>query len=228
MGIGHSSSFSQELRASVTDSWDLEKQHPFILGIGDGSLPFVNFRYYMLQDYIFLVDFCRVIAMAAAKARSISDMGWFAKLLHETLGTEMSLHIGFCSEFGITEEELKSTSPSPTTMAYTRHLIEVGFSGDAVQIATSILPCSWGYAEIGQMLHGNGLPENHPLYCRWIEMYSSPEFEALADWLRSFIDREANSTSEEGRLRMKQIFLNSSRYEYMFWDSAYNLEAWPI
>lgn len=221
-------SFAEDLRKGVADMWVREKTHPFVVGIGDGTLPIEKFRYYMRQDYLFLVDFCRAIALAVAKARTVEDMGWFARLLHETLNTEMSLHIGFCEDFGITEEELKGTRPSPTTVAYTRHLVESAYTGNAGEAAVAILPCSWGYVEIGQMLQDRGVPEDQPLYSRWIEMYASPEFAELAEWLRSFVDREAEHGGEGVRQRMRELFLTSSRYEYMFWDAAYRMEEWPV
>ena len=208
--------FSDELRKKGADTWDLEKQHPFVTGIGDGSLPLDNFRYYMRQDYIFLIDFCRAISLAVAKAQTVEDMGWFARLLHETLNTEMALHISFCGEFGIAERELVATEPSPTTLAYTRHLVQTAYTGGIGEVATAILPCSWGYCEIGRMLNERGAPANQPLYGRWIEMYSSPEFGELADWLRSFIDRTAAASGNQERERMEKAFLLSSQYEYMF------------
>ena len=220
--------FSDELRQSGTVLWDREKQHPFVTGIGDGTLDLDKFRYYMCQDYIFLIDFCRVIALAVAKAKKVEDMGWFAKLLHETLNTEMALHISFSKDFGITEAELRATEPSPTTLAYTSHLLQTGYSADIGTIAASILPCSWGYVEIGQLLSDRGTPESQPLYGRWIEMYNAPEFAELADWLRSFIDRTAESRSASELKRMEQAFITSSQYEYMFWDAAYRMEQWPI
>ena len=220
--------FSDELRMKGALTWDQEKQHPFVTGIGDGSLPLDSFRYYMRQDYIFLIDFCRTISLAVAKAQTVEDMGWFAKLLHETLNTEMALHVSFCGEFGITEQELLATEPSPTTLAYTRHLVKTAYSGAIGEVATSILPCSWGYCEIGQMLKEKGMPANQPLYGRWIEMYSSPEFAELADWLRSFIDRTSAASGDPERARMEKAFLLSSQYEYMFWDAAYRMEEWPV
>ncbi len=220
--------FSAQLRADVSQMWAAEKEHPFVRGIGDGTLPLGQFQYYMKQDYVFLVDFCRVIAHAAAKAESVEDMGWFARLLDETLNKEMSLHIGFCEDFGIAEDELKTTKPSPTTLAYTRHLLGSTLSGGAPEIATAILPCSWGYAEIGKSLEDRGMPEDQPLYCRWIEMYSSPEFAGLAAWLRGFVDRSALGLDSEARDRLTEIFVTSSRYEYMFWDAAYRMEEWPV
>ena len=221
-------SFSAELRNKAAHIWEQEQRHPFVTGIGDGSLALEKFQFYMRQDYIFLIEFCRVISLAVAKARSIEDMGWFARLLHETLNNEMALHVSFCEEFGITEEQLRQTEPSPTTHAYTRHLTDVAYSGSAVEIAVAILPCSWGYCEIGRMLFDRGLPAGQPLYSRWIEMYNSRELEELADWLRSFIDREVRATGSAALARMEEIFVTSSRYEYMFWDAAYRLEGWPV
>ncbi len=220
--------FSNDLRQMGAPIWDKEKRHPFVRGIGDGSLALEKFRYYMRQDYVFLIDFCRAISLAVAKAQGVEDMGWFARLLHETLNTEMSLHVSFCADFGITEDELKATAPSPTTHAYTRHLVQTGYSGSVGEIAASILPCSWGYCEIGQMLADRGAPASQPLYARWIEMYSSPEFAALADWLRAFIDRAALSAGKRELKNMQDAFLISSQYEYMFWDAAYHLEEWPV
>lgn len=220
--------FSDELRQKGAPIWDQEKRHPFVTGIGDGSLELEKFRYYMRQDYIFLIDFSRAISLAVAKAQDVEDMGWFAKLLHETLNTEMSLHVSFCADFGITEDELKSTEASPTTHAYTRHLIQSAYSGGIGEVSTAILPCSWGYCEIGQMLADRGVPTSQPLYARWIEMYNSPEFAELAEWLRSFIDRTAKGMGKSELQRMEEAFLVSSQYEYMFWDAAYRMEEWPV
>jgi len=220
--------FSDDLRSGAADIWAKEQTHPFVKGIGDGSLPLEKFRHYMRQDYVFLIDFCRVISLAVTKTPNVDDMGWFARLLHETLNTEMALHVSFCGDFGVSEEELRTTVASPTTRAYTRHMLQTAFAGSAVDIAAVILPCSWGYCEIGQDLKRQGSPENAPLYGRWIETYASQEFAELAEWLRGYIDRTAAECSPVEQARMEQAFLISSRYEYMFWDAAYRLEAWPV
>ena len=220
--------FSDDLRRECADIWDAEHNHPLVSGIGDGTLELAKFQYYMRQDYIYLIDFCRVIALAAAKTPNVGDMGWFAKLLDETLNTEMALHVSSCKEFGISEEELLATQASPTTHAYTRHLLQIAHRSGVGEISSAILPCMWGYSEIGQMLYDRGLPENAPLYANWIEMYNSPEFAELAAWMRDFIDRIAADSGEEEGERMREAFRIGSKYEYMFWDAAWRMEEWPV
>lgn len=187
-----------------------------------------NFRYYMRQDYVFLIEFCRAISLAVAKARTLDDMGWFARMIHETLNMEMALHVSFCADFDITEEELLATKPSPTTWAYTRHMINTAHQGTVGETAAVILPCSWGYAEIGQALYAQGTPEDQPLYIRWIETYNSQEFADIADWLRSFVDKHAETAGTSEMEAMERAFMISSQYEYMFWDAAWRMEEWPV
>jgi thiaminase/transcriptional activator TenA len=220
--------FSDDMRRECAEIWDTEHNHPLVAGIGDGSLELDKFRYYMRQDYIYLIDFCRVIALAAAKTPDLEDMGWFARLLDETLNTEMALHVSFCEDFGISEAELLATEPSPTTQAYTRFLLQVAYRGSVGEISSAILPCMWGYSEIGQMLYDRGLPDDAPLYARWIEMYNSEEFADLAARLRGFLDRTAEDCGIDELDRMRDAFVTGSRYEYMFWDAAWRMEEWPV
>lgn len=220
--------FSDELRQRAASTWDKEKAHPFVTGIGDGTLALDRFRYYMRQDYVFLIEFCRAISLAVAKARTLEDMGWFAQMIHETLNMEMALHVSFCADFDITEEDLLATKPSPTTWAYTRHMINTAHQGTVGETAAVILPCSWGYAEIGQALYAQGTPKDQPLYTRWIETYNSQEFADIADWLRGFVDKHAETAGSSEMEAMERAFRISSQYEYMFWDAAWRMEEWPV
>jgi thiaminase/transcriptional activator TenA len=221
-----SMSFSERLQRKVAHVWGRQFEHPFVTGIGDGTLSLERFRYYIKQDYLFLIGFSRTRALAAAKAESIEDMAWFAKLLHETLNHEMELHRGLCQELGIDRRTLEETRPSPTTLAYTSHLVRTAFSGTSGEIAASMLPCSWGYSEVGQMLKARGAPDE-PYYARWIETYSSPMLQERVSWLRSFVDRVATEGGDAERDRMEAAFSLSTHYEHMFWEAAYVLEDWP-
>jgi thiaminase/transcriptional activator TenA len=215
---------TERLRQAAAPIWQKILTHPFVTRLGDGTLPLENFRFYMCQDYVFLIEYSRLLALATAKAPDLDTMGRFAGLLDATLNREMALHREFAVQCGISAAVLANTKAAPTTYAYTRHLIRVAALGDLAEVITALLPCQWGYSEIGQLLVERGKPTMAPFYCQWIEMYASTEFAALAEWLRELLD-SLDGTSDQ---RLQEIFSTSARYEYLFWDMAYRLEGWPI
>ncbi len=202
--------------------------HPFVTGIGDGTLDVERFKLYVCQDYRYLIEYSRVLALASARAPDLDTMGWFARLLDETLNTEMDLHRGYCAQFGISSRELEETVAAPTTVAYTNFLLDVARRGSYPELAASFLPCQWGYWELGDHLATRGKPKDAPLYSQWIEMYVSREYKDLADWARSLADRLAEEATPQKVARMEEAYLTSLRYEHLFWEMAYNLEEWPV
>jgi thiaminase/transcriptional activator TenA len=216
---------SERLHAAAASIWQKTLTHPFITDLGEGSLPLDNFRFYMCQDYVFLIEYSRLLALATAKAPDLETMGQFANLLDATLNREMSLHREFAAQCGISAAELAATSAAPTTHAYTRHLVRVAAVADLPEIVAALLPCQWGYCEIGQMLARRGKPMHAPFYRQWIDMYASPEFAALAAWIRDLLDTFDGKGDEA---RLSETFCTSARYEYLFWDMAYRKEQWPV
>ena len=201
--------------------------HPFTTGIGDGTLDIEKFKFYVRQDYLYLIDYSRVLALAAARSGTLESMGWFARLLHETLNTEMDLHRDYCAQFGISAKELEETQKAPTTLSYTQFLLSVAHHNSFPELVSALLPCQWGYWEIGDYLNRQGPPGHAPLYSQWIRMYASEEFKALAFWVRQLADDLASSLGPPSVQRMKEVYVTSMRYEYLFWEASYNLESWP-
>ena len=203
-------------------------QHQFVTGIGDGTLDVDKFKFYVRQDYVYLIDYSRVIALASAKAPDLETMSWFARLLDGTLNTEMELHRSYCAEFGISPAQLEQTVAAPTTTAYTTFLLATAYQGSYPELVAAFLPCQWGYWEIGDYLSRRGEPASAPLYARWIRMYADPEFMELAHWVRSLVDRLASGLPPKQLEAVEQAYLTSLRYEFMFWDMAYRQESWPL
>jgi thiaminase/transcriptional activator TenA len=220
--------FTEEVQQHAAALRQRVFEHPFVTGIGDGTLPMAAFQYYMCQDYVFLIDYSRVLALAVAKAQTLEVMGHFASLLHETLNTEMALHRQFAAQCNIRPEMLEATQAAPTTRAYTQHLLTVAYSDSLTAIATAVLPCMWDYSDIGQRLAAQGLPPTQPLYSQWIQTYAAPEFGALATWLRQLLDTLTASLTPADKAPLIRLFLDSCRYEYLFWDMAYRQEVWPL
>lgn len=201
--------------------------HPFVRGLGNGTLPGDQYQYYLRQDYVFLIEYCRVLALAAARADEVAVAGRFSDLLNQTLNVEMDLHRETCWACGISPEALEDTRPAPTTLAYTNHLRLVAETRDLVAIVTAILPCAHGYWEIAAALRARGLPRV-PAYENWIKAYTADEYAAAAHWLADLLDRLGEEITSRNEATLREIFLTSARYEYLFWEMAQRMEEWPI
>jgi thiaminase/transcriptional activator TenA len=195
-------------------------EHPFVQGIGDGTLPIERLRYWVRQDYLFLVDYCRLFALAAARAPDLQILTSFADLLHATAHTEMDLHRAYAGEFGIPIADLESEEPGYATRAYTDFLLRTATTGDFAETCAALLPCMWAFSDIGQALQTRSLPAD-PRYVRWIQMYADPEFAKLGDWCRDLVDAQARDAGPATRQRMREAFLTSTRHELAFWDMAW-------
>lgn len=217
-------SFSDELREAASPILTAQLEHPFIRGIGDGTLDPERFRHYVRQDYVFLIEYARLLALACARAPALETMTRFAGLVHETLSTEMSLHRAYAREWGIPAGELESEQPAPATRAYTDFLLRTAALGDFGELVAALLPCMWGYSELGRRLAERGCPD-HELYRRWIEMYSGEDFAELAGWCRAVCDAAADGLAAAGRERMRRAFLASSAHELAFWEMAWRRET---
>jgi thiaminase (transcriptional activator TenA) len=217
---------SADLRAAAAEIWDAQHRHPFVRGIGDGTLDLERFRFWIRQDYLFLIEYSRLLALAAARAPDVDTMRRFADLVHETLHEEMDLHRSYSVDLGIPEADLEREKMAPTTRGYTDFLLRTATVGDFAELVAALLPCMWGFNEIGRRLAERGLP-NDERYARWIEMYASEEFTSLADWLRELTDRISTNLPGAAWDRMRDAFLTSSRYELSFWEMAWTLETWP-
>lgn len=221
--------YSDQLKVACEKDWQkAHKDHPFVQAMGDGSLTLDRFSYYMQQDYLFLIDYCRVLSIASAKSPDLESMGRFAALLDETLNSEMELHRGFCSDLGITEMDLEATLPSPTTVAYTSHLLRHAYEGSIAELAASLLPCQWGYDEVARLLEHRKRPDPNSFHSRWVAGYCDSEYRKMTDWLRGFVDSLGAQANSEKRQRMHDAFRASTRYEYLFWDAAWSRESWKL
>ncbi|WP_421617792.1 thiaminase II [Brevibacillus sp. TJ4] len=219
--------FHQRLMERVGPVWERTHQHPFVTGLGDGTLPVESFRYYMKQDYLYLIDYAKMFALASVKAYDLGTSAKFAALQESTLNTEMSLHRQYAERFGISREELEATEPSFVLIAYTSYMLKVAQQGSLAELVSALLPCTWSYWEIGKRLAKVEGALEHELYGEWVRMYSSDEFGELAKWLIEIMDQLAEGKSEQELARLEEHFVVTSRLEYLFWDMAYRRELWP-
>jgi len=200
--------------------------HPFLRGLTDGSLSHEAFRFYAVQDALYLRDFARALSLAAARAPRESWIIMFNEHAAGTLLVERQLHESFFKEFGLSPEAVAATPLAPTNAAYTSYVLAVAYGRPFHEAVAALLPCYWIYWEVGKTLERAG--SRDPLYARWIGTYASEEFGAEVRAVLDCTDTLAAALGEEARAAMRRHFVTTSRYEWMFWDMGWRREPWPV
>jgi len=216
-------SVTDKLHEAAAPVWEKCLSHPFVRGIGDGTLDVEKFKFFMLQDYLYLFDYAKVFALGVVKARDKELMRTFAKNVDAVLNGEMNIHRAYMDRLGVTEEQVLSVHPALDNLSYTHYMTSVASSGTPMEIVASILACSWSYAEIGQALAQIPGALEHPFYGEWIRGYASEEYAATNDRLIRLMNDLAEDASEEQVKYLTEIFVNCSRYELSFWDMAWEM-----
>ena len=200
---------------------------PFVKELESGSLDRQIFQQYIIQDSIYLGEFARVLAIISAKAPQPDIQLQFASSVREAIVVERSLHENFFAEFGIPAEAALATEPSPTCLNYTNFLIATAYQHSFAVTVAAVLPCFWIYLAVGKHIYQQATTQANP-YQKWIDTYIDPEFEASVNYVIQIADQEAEKASIKELELMNQVFYRASQFEWMFWDSAYQLEQWAI
>lgn len=216
--------FSESLYESVKEIWESYYAHPFVKGIGNGTLEVDKFKFYMIQDYIYLLDYAKVYALGIVKADREGIMQGFSNMVNHILNGEMNIHRSYMKRLGITNEEIETTKASLSNISYTHYMLAVSQIGGLPELSVSLLACMWSYLEIGRVLSKKPEATEHPFYGEWIRGYISKEYEESTQWVIDLVDELAENLSLKDKEKLKEIFINTSKYEAMFWDMSYNKE----
>ncbi|HXG14659.1 MAG TPA: thiaminase II [Calidithermus sp.] len=219
-------SFTDDLWSAIAPIYGAILDHPFVRGLTDGTLPRPAFRFYAVQDALYLREFARALSLAAARAPEEDWIVTFNEHAAGALRVERALHESFFKEFGLAPAEVAATPLAPTNLAYTSYLLAVAYGAPFAEVVAALLPCYWIYWEVGRALERAGSPD--PLYRRWIGTYASEEFGAVVRAVLDVTNRVAAGAGAAGRDAMRRHFVTTSRYEWMFWDMGWRQEAWPV
>jgi thiaminase/transcriptional activator TenA len=222
-----SEKFTSVLRRRGDKIWRSIHAHAFLRELHAGALSKERFTYFILQDYLYLLDFAQVLCLGGAKSPNLATLEVFARHALTAVEVERSFHASFGKSLGFSERQLDDTVKGPVTRAYIDHLQAVARGGSLAQLVAAVLPCYWIYGEVGKRLY-KGRPRAPKIYRQWIELYASEGFwRPVREQIRLLDEMGAQASSDEKRI-LTSHFLLSSRYEYLFWDQAYGLERWRI
>lgn len=211
---------------SVKDIWAGFDRHPFVAGIADGSLDREKFKFYMVQDYIYLLDYARVFSLGVVKAEEPEIMRHCACYVKQILDGEMDIHKGYMKRLGISLEEAEHTAPSLDNLSYTSYMLRIAYDGGAAEVMAAILSCAVSYEYIAKnIVKNNPKASEHEFYGEWIRGYANEEYSAANKELISITEMLTADYSEKKLESLKQIFINCSRYEGLFWDMAWEMRA---
>ena len=216
-------SFFERLKTEAFVEWRAYTEHPFTAGLADGSLPEAAFRHYLVQDYLFLIEFARAYALAVYKSPQLSDMREAASGLSAILDVEMNLHVKLCAGWGLSPDDLEQAPPASETLAYTRYVLDAGMRGDLLTLRVALAPCVIGYAEIATALAARpgACAATNP-YRVWIEEYAGAPYQQVATSAREHLDRLANLYVTPAReAELVTTFNEATRLETDFWEMSW-------
>jgi thiaminase/transcriptional activator TenA len=218
--------FSSEAWGRNAALYELIRTMPFNTELAAGTLSEARFKHYVTQDAHYLNGFGRALALAAAKAPRPDRIAQFAKSAENALIVEQALHGSFFRQFGITPQIFADTPLSPACHHYVSYLLATAYAEPYEVVLGALLPCFWIYAEVGRDIHARSKPANP--YQAWIDTYAGEEFHAAVRAVIAAADEVAEEGSPLLRRRMHAAFTRATQLEWVFWDSAYRLESWPV
>lgn len=199
-------------------------KHEFVQKLANDSLHENCFLNYLKQDYLFLIQFSKAWSLAILKSDNLEEMKIAASTVNELINFEMGLHISLCEKYGISKLDLENAEEENENIAYTRYVLELGYSGDFLDLLSALAPCVLGYGEIGLNLQ-NSNPKTS-MYKKWIETYSSSEYQSVCLNVGKLIDKSfklrlgKNYTNTYKWNKASQIFKKATSLEVDFWNMA--------
>ncbi len=219
--------FTDRLWSGIEPIYREILRHPFLDGLANGDLDRQVFRFYVIEDALYLHEFARAVAILGGKASHPDTTAALCGDAVATVEAEREQLGEFLAELGGSRDELFARQPAPTNRAYTSFFLAQVHSRPFHEGLAAVLPCYWIYAEVGKELLERP-PSPDPLYRRWIESYGSAEYDAVVRRVVDLTDETAAGLGASARRTMARHFAMSSRYEWMFWDMAWRQEAWPL
>src|SRR6188508_3412369 len=213
-------SFFERLKSAASTEWRAYTEHPFTNALADGSLTEAAFRHYLVQDYLFLIEFARAYALAVYKSPQLADMRDAAAGLSAILDVEMDLHVKLCAGWGLSPSDLEQSPPAVEMLAYTRYVLDAGMRGDLLALKVALAPCVIGYAEIAARLAAQpgALASTNP-YSVWISEYAGAPYQEVAAKALAQLDGLADLYATPAREQdLVAIFKEATRLEAEFWE----------
>ena len=212
------------LKEKNLKNWLLYTKHDFVNLLSSGTLKEKYFLNYLIQDYLFLIQFSKAWSLAVLKSDTLEEMKIAANTVNDLINFEMELHIKLCGSYNISKNDLESANEENENIAYTRYVLELGYSGDFLDLLSALAPCVLGYGEIG--MNGKNFKIKTPMYKKWIDTYSSDEYQDVCKNVANLIDQAfllrlgSDYVNTYKWNKVNKIFNKATLLEIDFWNMA--------
>jgi thiaminase (transcriptional activator TenA) len=221
--------FAKECLDAAAGAWGASFEHPFVQRLADGSLEPARFRFYQMQDARYLEAFADAASLISTRCPDPTDKLWFVDAARMALVVERSLHAGYGETLGYTAADVARVELTPSNRAYQDHMVSTAVRGTLVEAIAALTPCPWLYIALGQHLERtHGAPSDDHPYAAWLRMYADPGFDDYMRELLARLQRAADAADHAARERARTAFVASVRYEWMFWQQAWDRQRWPV
>ena len=216
------------LKEDNLSNWNSYIKHDFVIKLTSSSLNKKIFLNYLIQDYLFLIQFSKAWSLAIVKSDTLDEMKVAANTVNGLINFEMDLHIDLCGSYGISKIDLENANEENENIAYTRYVLEAGYSGDLLDLLAALIPCVLGYGEIG-LNNAKNIPEDY-MYRKWLKTYSSKEYQKICDEVANMFDNaillrlNKNYKDSYKWNNIKKIFRKAVLLEVDFWNMAMRLD----
>lgn len=214
---------TDRLLAATKEIWESYNTHPFVLGIQDGTLEKEKFRYYIMQDFLYLKDYAKTFAVGVAKAKSVETANLFAQYI-AVMNGELDVHSGYMGRFSVTQDEIDSMKPSLDNLSYTSYMLRVAYEEGEAEILAAILSCAYSYEVIAKKMVANAPDSiNDSFYGDWIKGYVSEDYAAGNVVLLDTLNALTEHYTEPQLTHLVDVFVACSRYELAFWQMSWEM-----
>lgn len=214
-------SIAEKLKEDTKQIWDKITSHPFMVELCEGNLARDKFKFFILQDYHYLVSAIRNFSIIASKAEKIKDIIEVIQIGYIASASEYKSYLKLLNSLGLSIEDAQNTKPSSIVLSYTNFLFSISRKKSFTESLVSILPCFWSYGDAVKCNNEKLCSNTDEIYLKWTEVYLSKKYFQLMVRLQNLIDRVSVNFNYN---KLKKIFIKSSRYEYMYWDGMYSFK----
>ena len=208
--------FFYKLKSSCKKEWFEYTEHRFLSDLVSNKLPVENFKKYLVQDYIFLQQFLKILALSVYKSESFEEINRSVNFI-KGIDHEIKLHINYCKKWKIPLKSLDNIKVEKANSAYTNHVLNVGKNGNNFDIFSCLSPCIIGYGEIGFKL-SKIKNWKKSKYSSWIKLYSSKEYQQIVKDNINYLDILFKNNKDKNLTKLKKKFKKSTILERNFWE----------